>query len=146
MEMGDAVELVDALTGDLLVEPVRAEDGHVYGRRALQAFFDDRRREGAPVVSPQDMTTPMGTTTDVAPPEVAKALEQLLADAALARAPAAPKQDFKTLRELRALFDVLDPLGDLLAKTLDGLQARPRRACPAAARRHARRLRRRRRW
>ena len=61
------MELVDALTGALIEEPVRAADGHVYDRRSLTAFFEQRRAAGQPTVSPQDLETPMGTELREAP-------------------------------------------------------------------------------
>ena len=113
------LELVDALTGALIEEPVRAADGHVYDRRALTAFFEQRRAAGQPIVSPQDLETPMGTELRPAP-EVKKALDELRADAQHGAPAREPPQSFKSLSALRSVFDVLDPLSELLAETLNG--------------------------
>ena len=59
-DTGAALELVDALTGALMTDPVVAEDGHAYDRHSITAFIAQRQAEGRPLVSPQDMETPMG--------------------------------------------------------------------------------------
>ena len=115
------MELVDALTGALIEEPVRAADGHVYDRRALTAFFEQRRAARQPIVSPQDLETPMGIELRPAP-EVKAALDELRADAQHGAPAREPPQSFKSLSALRSVFDVLDPLSELLAETLKGWQ------------------------
>ena len=115
------MELVDALTGALIEEPVCAADGHVYDRRSLTAFFEQRRAAGQPTVSPQDLETPMGEELREAP-EVKAALDELRSDAQHGTPAREPPQSFKSLSTLRSVFDVLDPLSELLAETLKGWQ------------------------
>ena len=55
-------------------------------------------------------------------PEVAAALRELRADATHGTPLREPAREFKSLGALRAVFDVLDPLSELLAQTLDGWQ------------------------
>ena len=76
-------DLIDALTGALIEDPVMAEDGQIYDRSTLMEFFKARRAEGEHIVSPQDGRTPMRAQTHEAP----KAVEALrpAAGAAVAR-------------------------------------------------------------
>ena len=61
--------LIEENKADLIVKSagVGAEDGHVYGRDSLLQFFARCKAEGRPVVSPQDMSTPMGERLAPAP-------------------------------------------------------------------------------
>ena len=116
------MELVDALTGALIEDPVRAADGHVYDRRALTSFFEQRRAAEQPIVSPQDLEKPMGEELSEAP-EVKAKLDELRADVRHgAKHVREPPQSYKSLSALRSVFDVLDPLSELLAETLKGWQ------------------------
>ena len=119
------LELMDVFTKQLISEPVKAADGHVYDRASLLVFFADRKTNGLPIVSPYDMETAMAEKMSEAPAAVVNALKQAREDdAALRRAKARkerPKKKpprFKGLEELRELFDLIDPLGELLAATL----------------------------
>eukprot|EP00966_Prymnesium_polylepis_P164431 3801675-Prymnesium_polylepis.1 len=114
------MQLLDPLTGALIDDLVLAADGRAYDRRSLNDFIADRAALGLPLVSPHDMTTPMGSALTPAPAELVAELRQLHEDAELA--PAGGQTTFKSLETLKALFDVLDPLGDLLARTLEEWQ------------------------
>lgn len=45
--------LIDHFTGHLVIDPVRAADGHVYGRAHLEQWFHDLGEQRRPIVSPQ---------------------------------------------------------------------------------------------
>ena len=112
--------LIDAFTNDLIRDPVRAADGHVYDRSSLLKYFAARKSEGLPIVSPQDSEQPMREELGEAPADVVAALAQLRADGELIKARQARSATFKSLEALKVVFDVLDPLSELLAATLEG--------------------------
>jgi len=113
--------LIDAFTNDLIRDPVLATDGHVYDRSSLLKYFAARKSEGRLIVSPQDPEQPMREELGEAPADVAAALAQLRADGELMRkARQARSVTFKSLEALKVVFDVLDPLSELLAATLEG--------------------------
>jgi len=113
--------LIDAFTNELIRDPVIAADGHVYDRSSLLKYFAARKSEGLPIVSPQDPEQPMREELGEAPADVAAALAQLRADGELMRrARKARSVTFKSLEALKVVFDVLDPLSELLAATLEG--------------------------
>jgi hypothetical protein len=115
------LELIDAFTNDLIRDPVLAADGHVYDRFSLLKYFAARKSEGLPIVSPQDPEQPMREELGEAPADVVAALAQLRADGELMRrAHQARSVTFKSLEALKVVFDVLDPLSELLAATLEG--------------------------
>jgi hypothetical protein len=115
------LELIDAFTNDLIRDPVLAADGHVYDRSSLLKYFAARKSEGWPIVSPQDPEQPMREELGEAPADVVAALAQLRADGELMRrARQARSATFKSLEALKVVFDVLDPLSELLAATLEG--------------------------
>jgi hypothetical protein len=114
------LELIDAFTNDLIRDPVLATDGHVYDRSSLLKYFAARKSEGRPIVSPQDPEQPMREDLGEAPADVVAALAQLRADGELLKARQARSVTFKSLEALKVVFDVLDPLSELLAATLEG--------------------------
>jgi uncharacterized protein YihD (DUF1040 family) len=114
------LELIDAFTNDLIRDPVLATDGHVYDRSSLLKYFAARKSEGLPIVSPQDPKQPMREKLGEAPADVVAALAQLRADGELLKARQARSVTFKSLEALKVVFDVLDPLSELLAATLEG--------------------------
>ena len=116
----DMLELIDAFTNDLIRDPVLATDGHVYDRSSLLKYFAARKSEGLPIVSPQDPEQPMREELGEAPADVVAALAQLRADGELLKARQARSVTFKSLEALKVVFDVLDPLSELLAATLEG--------------------------
>ena len=113
------LELIDAFTNDLIRDPVLAADGHVYDRTSLLKYFAARKSEGRPIVSPQDPEQPMREELGEAPADVVAALAQLRADGELIKARQARSATFKSLEALKVVFDVLDPLSELLAATLE---------------------------
>ena len=114
------LELIDAFTNDLIRDPVLAADGHVYDRSSLLKYFAARKSEGRLIVSPQDPEQPMREELGEAPADVVAALAQLRADGELLKARQARSVTFKSLEALKVVFDVLDPLSELLAATLEG--------------------------
>jgi vacuolar protein 8 len=116
----DMLVLIDAFTNDLIRDPVLATDGHVYDRSSLLKYFAARKSEGLPIVSPQDPEQPMREELGEAPADVVAALAQLRADGELLKARQARSVTFKSLEALKVVFDVLDPLSELLAATLEG--------------------------
>jgi len=102
----------DVITGSSTIkEPVIAEDGRLYERASLLAWFAAREEEGLPICSPADQGMSMGKglkeCTEV-PPSMASEAE------------AGAQGSLAHLGGLRAIFDLLLPLPDLLATTLDG--------------------------
>ena len=115
------MNLIDPITGALILDPVVAADGHAYDRSSITEYIASCTARGEPLVSPEDRTTPMGSELKPAPAYLVAELKQLHEDAKLSPAQTGSQQ-CKSLEALKALFDVLDPLGDLLATTLDGWQ------------------------
>ena len=86
----------------------------------MPVLFEMMISAAAPLFS-RPRTTPMGTELRPAP-EVKAALDELRADAQHGAPAREPPQSFKSLSALRSVFDVLDPLSELLAETLKGWQ------------------------
>ena len=111
-------EFFDILTGTHIRDPARAADGELYDFTTLSEWFDSREAEGLPIISPRTLE-PMGRTLTRDATALAR-LSLVLEDLALSD----PGLFIKTLKVLRAIFDILDPLGDLLNAVLRGFKVR----------------------
>ena len=115
-------EFYDVLTGTHIRDPARAEDGEIYDFTTLSEWFDSREADGLPIISPRTLA-PMGRTLTRDAEALAR-LDLVMGDLALN----VPGVSVKTLKVLRAVFDALGPLGDLLNTILDGWKVRDRHA------------------
>ena len=118
--MSAADEFLDILTGLRIQDPVRAADGHLYDRNSITDWIERLVAAGLPIVSPLPPSHPMERTL-VGDASARERLNQLLRDLEL-NDPGSPL--IKTLKALRAAFDVLDPLEDVLNTVLDGWKVR----------------------
>ena len=112
-------QFLDFLTGLRIRDPVRAADGHLYDRATISEWFETLEAAGRPIVSPRPPSHAMARTL-IVDAVASGELNQLLEDLALND----PGAFIKTLAVLRALFDVLDPLGDFLNSVLEGFKVR----------------------
>ena len=118
--MSAADEFLDILTGLRIQDPVRAADGHLYDRNSITDWIERLVAAGLPIVSPRPPSHPMERTL-VGDASARERLNQLIRDLEL-NDPGSPL--IKTLKALRAAFDVLDPLEDVLNTVLDGWKVR----------------------
>jgi hypothetical protein len=117
-------EFYDVITGTHIRDPARAEDGELYDFTTATEWFDAREAEGLPIISPRTLA-PMGRTLtrDIeALARLSVVMQDLLLNVAGVYV--------KTLKELRAVFDALDSLGDLLITLLKGWKVRDCHAHP----------------
>eukprot|EP01044_Picomonas_judraskeda_P011200 COSAG03_NODE_1504_length_3971_cov_7.241219_1_plen_768_part_00 len=138
------------LSGDLLEDPVQAEDGNTYSRKLLQEWMTEcltREDVGKEIVSPVTKK-PMGTGVEVRK-DVADAIAEIAVERAKRARPVSEEPTAEgepvpkkrrtqslsggsssadsivnsansSLNQLGAVFAHLDPMRDLLAKCLDG--------------------------
>eukprot|EP00873_Tetraselmis_striata_P001298 jgi/Tetstr1/421562/TSEL_012506.t1 len=124
-------EFYCALTGGVLADPVRAEDGRLYSRTALEARLAADAAAGRPSTSPHS-GEPMGAALSPPGPEVEAALAAFRAAHGGDRAGNEKVDDgeggdgggggIQSLKELGLVFSRLDRLRDILATTLEGWQ------------------------
>mmetsp|Transcript_5757 Transcript_5757/g.20045 ORF Transcript_5757/g.20045 Transcript_5757/m.20045 type:complete len:846 (-) Transcript_5757:1193-3730(-) len=143
LEEPTAADLLCSLTGVLMRDPVRAEDGFVYERKAILEYFEDAKgTEGSEIVSPM-LRTPMGTqlTEDEERRAAAAAVrrDQRLPEggwaphglqpegerraeglASAGGGGSLPRANKALSDALGRAFTILDPMRDLLASCLDG--------------------------
>ena len=124
--MSDVGEFYDVLTGTRIRDPARAADGRLYDFSSLTEWFNMREAAGQPIISPRTLEPMVRTLTRDA--EARAQLAALLEDLALND----PGTFVKTLAVLRAVFDALDPLGDLLNSVLAKWKVRDPRVPEAA--------------
>ena len=124
------------ITGDLLEDPVVAEDERSYSRQAILGWFAQCQRLGRPTTSPMTRAT-IGTRL-VSNRALRQAIEEYKermdamaavvdssdsdGESVRVELPAADAGPVASVAELGQIFGQLDPLRDLLAQCLDGWQ------------------------
>jgi hypothetical protein len=112
----------DPISGGVLDQPVRAEDGRIYSRSSIEARFAQDAATGRDTVSPAT-GEPMGTALTAATEIEAEldAFRQTYAGRSVG-----PDGDstsgVQSLKQLGVIFSQLDRLRDILATTLEGWQ------------------------
>ena len=115
-------EFYDVITGTHIRDPARADDGELYDFTTLTEWFASREADGLPIISPRTLD-PMGRTLTRDADALAR-LSLVMQDLALNESGV----PVKNLKELRAVFDALGPLGDVLNTILEGWKVRDRQA------------------
>jgi hypothetical protein len=94
--------------------PVKAEDGRTYERQGIEEWFESCRKQGKLITSPWLRDKTMGTTlvADRTAAAGAKKLCQQLAKETVKNLP--------SIHDLSKVFATLDPLRNILEKSLDG--------------------------
>ena len=116
------------LSGDLMLDPVRAHDGRTYERRCIKEYIAEMHSAGLPLVSP--ITPPSGEkmamdamleSDHARLNELVHHLKAMLQQH-VAQQPGAPQEAprVKSIDELSIAFSQLDPLRELLQTSLDG--------------------------
>jgi sugar lactone lactonase YvrE len=110
-------DLICPILNDIFVDPVKAEDGRTYESSAIQSWFQSCLQRGRPIVSPSTREA-MGTSLEkeISAATAAERLRQTI-QRALKHSEGAR---VSSIRDLREVFQLLDPLGDFFEKTLDG--------------------------
>ena len=110
-------ELADYLcpiSGELMLDPVLADDGHNYERTCIQSWFRSRQDRQLQIISPWTRAPGSNNIRDNAE------LKSKIAAAVHERSFVSGLEGLSSIHQLNAVFAHLDPLRDILAETLDG--------------------------
>ena len=102
------------ISGDLIHDPVLADDGHNYERANIQSWFSFRQSRQQSITSPWTRA-PMSTNLKDNP-----ILKERIASAVHQHSYVTGFEGISSIHELNAVFAHLDPLRDILSETLQG--------------------------